>query len=72
MGLVLEIVLPGRGQMTYLGEGKVCLGGQRYGQTIQINSKMNFIQDSCQVFPLQFKSNYKVYYITQKCIFLKN
>ena len=25
---VLEVVLPGRGQMTYLGEGMVCLGDQ--------------------------------------------
>ena len=25
---VLEVVLPGRGYMTYLGEGRVCLGDQ--------------------------------------------
>ena len=25
---VLEVVLPGKGEMTYLGEGRVCLGDQ--------------------------------------------
>ena len=27
-GRVLEVVLPGRGQMSYLGEGRICLGDQ--------------------------------------------
>ena len=30
-GKVLEVVLPGREQMTYLGGGKVCLGNQGEG-----------------------------------------
>ena len=30
-GGVLEIVLPGSGQTTYLGEGMVCLGDWRWG-----------------------------------------
>ena len=28
-GEVLEVALPRRGQMTYLGKGRVCLGGYR-------------------------------------------
>ena len=28
---LLEVVLIGRGQMTYHGEGRVCLGDQRVG-----------------------------------------
>ena len=28
-GEILEVVLPGRGQMTYLGEGMVCLRDQK-------------------------------------------
>ena len=34
---VLEVTLPGRGQMTYLGKGKVCLGdqGKLYRLTIK-------------------------------------
>ena len=31
--------------MTCLGEGRVCLGDQGYGEIIQINYKMTFIQD---------------------------
>ena len=27
-GGILDVVLPERGQMTYLGEGRVCLGDQ--------------------------------------------
>ena len=27
-GVILDVVLPERGQMTYLGEGRVCLGDQ--------------------------------------------
>ena len=75
-GGVLEVALPGRRQMTYLGEGRVWLGDQGYGETIQINYKMNFIQDSCQRFSLHFKSTLhwllQLYCITQKCVFLKN
>ena len=43
-GGVLEVVLPGTGKMTYLGEGKVAWGEEwRQGETIQISYKMNFI-----------------------------
>ena len=28
------------------GEGRICLGDQRYGETIQSNYKMNCIQDN--------------------------
>ena len=56
--------------MTYLGKGKVCLGNQGYRKTIQINYKMNFVQDSCQRFSLHFESNFhwrlQVYCIMQK------
>ena len=30
--------------MTYLGKGRVCTGEQGYGETSQIDYKMNFIQ----------------------------
>ena len=40
---VLEAVLHGRGQLIYLGEEKVCLVDWRWGETMQINYKMNFI-----------------------------
>ena len=42
-GGVLEVVLPGRRQMTYLEEERVCLGDRRKGDNIQINYKMTFI-----------------------------
>ena len=47
------------------------------GGTIQINYKMNFIQDSCQRFSLHFESTFhrllQAYCIThKKCIFIKN
>ena len=44
------------GQMTYLGEGRVCLGDQGYGETIQTDYRMNFIQGCCQRFSPHFKS----------------
>ena len=50
-GGVLEVVLPSRGQMTYLGEVWVCLGAWNVRGIIQVNYKMNFIQDSFQDFP---------------------
>ena len=31
-GGVLEVALPGRGEMTYLREGRVCLGDQGKGK----------------------------------------
>ena len=33
-GIILEDGLPRREQITYLGEGKVCLLDQGYGETI--------------------------------------
>ena len=58
------------GQMTYLGEGRVCLGDQGYGETIQTDYRMNFIQGCCQRFSLHFNSTLhwllQVYCITQK------
>ena len=44
--------------MTYLGEGKVYLGDKGYGESIQINYKTNFIQESVQRFPLHFKGTF--------------
>ena len=43
----MEVIMPVRRQMTYLGEDRVCLGDQGWGKTIQINYKINFIQNSC-------------------------
>ena len=45
-------------QMTYLGEERVCLGDHELGKTVQINYKMNFIQDNSQKFSLHFKSTF--------------
>ena len=58
-GGVLEVVLPGRGQMTCFGKG-FAWGTRGRGETIQINYKMNFTQDSCQRFSLHFKSTLRV------------
>ena len=44
--------------MTYLGEERVCLGDHELGKTVQINYKMNFIQDNSQKFSLNFKSTF--------------
>ena len=63
----LEVALFGKGVANHL---KVCLGKQGEEETIQINYKMNFVQDSCQRFSLYFKSTFHwmlhVYCITQK------
>ena len=44
--VVLEVVLPGREANDLLGERRVCLEGEGKGEPIQINYKINFIQDS--------------------------
>ena len=49
-GGFLKLFCLGGGQMTYLGEGRVWLGDKGYGETIKINYKMNFVQNSCQRF----------------------
>ena len=46
MVVVLEVVLPGREANNLLGERRVCLWGQGKGEPIQINYKINFIQES--------------------------
>ena len=51
----LEVALFGKGVANHL---KVCLGKQGEEETIQINYKMNFVQDSCQRFSLYFKSTF--------------
>ena len=53
-----KLLCQGGRQITYLGKGRVSLGDQGLGETIQINYKMNFIQDSCERFSLQFKSTF--------------
>ena len=64
-GEVLEVDVPWRGQMTYLGR----LGHQR---KLQFFKKMNFIKDNFQRFLQEFKSTshwlLEVYisYLTQK------
>ena len=59
----MEVVLPGNGRMTYLGEGRF------FWVSIQIKYKMNF-QDGCQIFFLYFICTFhwmlQVYCITQK------
>ena len=51
-------------------ERRVCLGEQGWGETIQINYKINFIQDSCQRFSLHLKCTFhwllQVYCTIQK------
>ena len=42
--------------MTYLGEERFCLGGQGLG--IQINYKVNFIQDIFQGFSLHVNNTF--------------
>ena len=53
-----------------LGKQGFAWGTRRRWETIQINYKMNFIQNSCQRFALHFKSTFhwllRVYSITQK------
>ena len=70
-GRVLKIVQPVRGQLTYLGEEKVCLEKWGQGNTIKIRYKMNFVQDCFQRFSQQLKSAFhwlllEVYCTTQK------
>ena len=45
--------------MSYFEEGSVCQSDQGQEETIQINYKMNFIQDSCQRFSVKFKSSFR-------------
>ena len=47
----------GGGKMTYLGK-EVLAEGQGVGKIIQINYKMNLIQDSCQRLSLNFNSTF--------------
>ena len=79
-GEVLEVVLPGRGKVTYLGEGKVCLGDQGQGETMQINYEQ-FNQDRLtKTVVKNFSYTLRVptidcfNFITshKNCIFLKN
>ena len=44
----LEIALPDRAQMTYLGRKRLYGRLRGYRETMQINEKINFIQDSFQ------------------------
>ena len=44
----LDIALPGRAQMTYLGRKRLYGRLRGYRETMQINEKINFIQDSFQ------------------------
>ena len=59
------------GRMTYLGKGRVYVGNQGQDETIQINYKMNFNQDSFQRLSLHF-TLLQACWISQKCLFLKN
>ena len=52
----MEIALPGRAQMTYLGRKRLYGRLRGYRETIQINEKINFIQDSFQRFFQHCKS----------------
>ena len=47
-GVILEFILPGRGQMNYFAERRACLSNQGYEKTIPINYKMDLIQDTLQ------------------------
>ena len=49
-GRVLQVVMPGRGKMTYLWKGRVCLGSRDWKKIIETNYKINFTQDSFQIF----------------------
>ena len=49
-GKVLQVVLPERETNDLLGERKSLPGGPGVGETVRINYKRNFIQDSFQRF----------------------
>ena len=68
----LEVVLSGRGQMTYLGKESFAWG-TRVRETIQTNYKMKFIHDRLfQHFKNTFNLLLQVYCITRKMHISKN
>ena len=68
-GELLKLYCLEKGQINYPREGKVCLGDHGQGKTIQINYKLNFIQESSQRFSLQFQQLLQFYCITHKIDF---
>ena len=75
-GRDLEVVLPGRGQMTYLGEGRVYLGNQGQGKVYRLTTKLTSSKTVVKDFPYTLRvpstDCFKSTASNKKCIFLKN
>ena len=54
----LKVVLPEKGEMAYLGEGRAYLGDAGWRETIQINYKMKIMQQSFERFSQHFETNF--------------
>ena len=69
-GRVLQVVMPGSGQMTYLWEGRVCLWSRDWKKNVETNYKINLPKTVFKYFPRLFKRTFhwllQVYCITQK------
>ena len=74
----MEVVLldrgvwEGKGQINYLGKGRVFLEDQGQEKTIEVNCKMNFIQDFPCTLSVPSTHCLKSSASHKKCIFLKN